>query len=153
MEQKFYAKRDSATAMLRKAGADKSQYKDYIFVHADKDNTGLPYAVWMHEGLPLTHAEAFARQELETKKPTKATKKFVKDLVEITSQHAVNKALNAEELKGTDKRTVSGVCRQLVKDGKTNAEIWAVVKKEFKLTDSKKHYPAWYRAELARKGG
>ena len=49
------------------------------------------------------------------------------------------------------KPTVAGVIRRLVKAKRTNAQIWPVIKKQFKLSDEKKHYPAWYRGEMKRK--
>jgi hypothetical protein len=36
--------------------------------------------------------------------------------------------------------------------GKTNEEVWNVIKAQFNLDDKKKGYPAWYRANLKRKG-
>lgn len=50
------------------------------------------------------------------------------------------------------KRNCSTVARALILEGKTNAEVWAVIKDEFKLSDNKKHYPAWYRSEQKRAG-
>lgn len=140
MELKSFARRDSATAMLRKAGADKSQYNDYIKVN------GSFFDVWMRNGIPLTQAEAVAQKILET-----GTKKVVKAVAE--SAKKADAKIASDGMEGHETRTVSSACRQLVKAGKTNAEIWEIVKKEFKLTDNKKHYPAWYRAEVARKGG
>jgi len=52
----------------------------------------------------------------------------------------------------TEKRTVSSVARGLIVAGKTNDEVWAALKSEFKLDDSKKSYPAWYRRECKTKG-
>jgi hypothetical protein len=50
------------------------------------------------------------------------------------------------------KRTVSSVARELIVAGKTNDEVWSALQKEFKLDDSKKSYPAWYRRECKAKG-
>jgi hypothetical protein len=50
------------------------------------------------------------------------------------------------------KETVSSVARELIRAGKTNAEVFAVLQSKFNLDDSKKGYPAWYRSDLARKG-
>lgn len=47
---------------------------------------------------------------------------------------------------------ISQTARDLILAGKTNAEVWAVLQAQFKLDDSKKHYPTWYRSELKRKG-
>jgi hypothetical protein len=43
--------------------------------------------------------------------------------------------------------TCSSVARGLIWEGYTNAEVWAVIKPMFNLSDDKKHYPAWYRSE------
>lgn len=48
--------------------------------------------------------------------------------------------------------SVSSRCQQLIKAGKTNDQVWAVVKKEFSLDDTKKSYPAWNRSKLRRDG-
>ena len=51
------------------------------------------------------------------------------------------------------KRTVSSAMREYVLAGLTNEEIWDLCQAEFDLSDSKKHYPAWYRCELRSKLG
>jgi hypothetical protein len=48
--------------------------------------------------------------------------------------------------------TVSSLSRELILAGKTNKEVWAIIKSKFKLDDNKKHYPAWYRSEMKRSG-
>ena len=48
------------------------------------------------------------------------------------------------------KPSVASVIRELVAEGKTNAEIWVIIKKQFKLDDGKKYYPAWYRKQAER---
>lgn len=50
------------------------------------------------------------------------------------------------------KVSVSTVCRELILAGRSNEETWAAVKEQFRLDDSKRHYPAWYRGELRRQG-
>lgn len=51
-----------------------------------------------------------------------------------------------------DKRTVTSVARELIVAGKTNDEVWDALVKEFKLDDSKKSYPAWYRRDCKKRG-
>lgn len=48
--------------------------------------------------------------------------------------------------------TVSAVARELILAGKDNKEVWTALVEQFRLDETKKHYPAWYRAELRRKG-
>lgn len=50
------------------------------------------------------------------------------------------------------KTSVSQRCKQLIREGLTNAEVWAIVKAEFGLDDKKKYYPAWNRSWLVRHG-
>jgi hypothetical protein len=46
--------------------------------------------------------------------------------------------------------TVSAVARALIRQGKSNEQVWETLKSQFKLDDSKKYYPTWYRSELKR---
>lgn len=46
--------------------------------------------------------------------------------------------------------SVSSVAEELLLAGKTNEEVFAVLKEKFKLDDSKKNYPSWYRCRLKR---
>lgn len=50
------------------------------------------------------------------------------------------------------KRTVTSVAREMIVAGKTNEEVWAVLKSEFNLDDGKKSYPAWYRRDCVKRG-
>lgn len=50
------------------------------------------------------------------------------------------------------KHTITAVACQEIRLGKTNAEVWAILQEQFKLDDSKKHYPTWYRSYMKRKG-
>lgn len=70
-----------------------------------------------------------------------------------TKEKAAAKPKAAKKTKETKppRETVANVCREMIKAGKSNEQIWAIVKPKFKLDDTKKHYPSWYRCELARK--
>jgi len=46
--------------------------------------------------------------------------------------------------------SVASTIRDLIKAGKSNEQIWAIVKPKFTLDDAKKNYPAWYRSQLNR---
>lgn len=50
------------------------------------------------------------------------------------------------------KPSIGAAIRELVKAGKSNDEIWAVIQKEYNLPDDKRWYAAWYRADAKRKG-
>lgn len=58
----------------------------------------------------------------------------------------------AAKVKATKRPSISARCVELIMAKKTNDEVWATVKVEFGLDDSKKHYPGWNRAMLKRTG-
>lgn len=65
-----------------------------------------------------------------------------------TKKQAIVKQVAAQQ-RG---KSVSSVCKQLILEGKSNAEVWDVVRKKFELGDDKKYYPAWNRSALRRNG-
>ena len=54
--------------------------------------------------------------------------------------------------KAERKASVSGTIQQLIVAGKSNVEIWGIIKPQFGLDESKKYYPAWNRSMMVRKG-
>ena len=50
------------------------------------------------------------------------------------------------------RRTISLVARQLILEGYDNKAVFQYLTDEFKIGENKKHYPAWYRSEMRRKG-
>lgn len=50
------------------------------------------------------------------------------------------------------KATISSTARKMILEGKDNTTVLKALKRLYKIDDSKKHYPAWYRAELVRTG-
>lgn len=46
--------------------------------------------------------------------------------------------------------TISSTARRLIEEGKTNKQVWVVIKEMFKLGDDKRHYPSWFRCQLKR---
>lgn len=124
---KTYTRRDSCTALLKKMGIDKTEYNQFI-----TSANGLFYVDLVAAEKLIADRKAAAEEAAKpkSKKSTTETDKPAK----------------------VEKESCSSVCRDLIRAGKTNAEIWAIVKTKFNLGDNKKHYPAWYRADLARKG-
>ena len=121
---KFYARRDSATTVLRKMGIHTRDYNAFIEV--------------MSDGQFACHI-ARAEMHLESLKNPKP------------AETKAAKAPASTETKS--KRTgISATARELILAGKTNQEVWAELKAQFNLDDSKKHYPTWYRCEMKRKG-
>lgn len=113
---------------------------------------------------PETKAEA---AKAPTKKPAaeKAAPKTEKPAAKSAEQRAadnkerlnkLNEKKKAEKAAAGPKParvSVSGRMRELIIAGKMkDEEIFAVVKKEFNLTDDKKSYVAWNRAKLKKEG-
>lgn len=84
---------------------------------------------------------------------------FISKLEDGTFKVEVTKAkahLAAAKKPAKDKKprkvSCSAVARELIQAGKSNAEVWAIIKEQFKLDDAKRHYPTWYRCQLKRLG-
>lgn len=108
--EKTYANRDSATALLKKAGVKVEDYDRYI----TKVTTGFR----------VTLPDSF--------------------------QPKVAKAAEPGVKPKERKPTIQGVAVTLIKAGKDNAAVWETIKKQFGLTDSKKHYPQLIRRLLTQ---
>lgn len=119
---KILARRDSATTILRKMGIHSRDYNAFIEVMSDGKFA-------CHIARAEMHLES-----LKNPKPaaTKATKKTAEPKAKKTG--------------------ISATARELILSGKTNQEVWEVLKQQFNLDDSKKHYPTWYRCEMKRTG-
>lgn len=126
MTTKTYASRDSATSALRKLGIQARDYDLFITKVDGKFECKL--------GAAAEHLES-----LKNPKP--------KTIIEAAVKAA--KAAKAEKPK---RAGISQLARDLILAGRTNQEVWAVLKDSFNLDDSKKHYPTWYRCEMKRKG-
>lgn len=135
--KKTFAKRDSATAALRKLGVAKEDYNNFIEV------VEAPHGKFFNVDLNA------AKESLGTK--VTLPKDYIDSLPKTTLKSAPAKTAPAA-INGNGKITVSSFIRSLIQAGKTNAEIWAEVQPKFNLADSKKNYPAWYRSEMNRKG-
>lgn len=80
------------------------------------------------------------------------TDKAARHLEQLKEQAAGVKPAKAPKQPKEPKITVSSRARDLIRNGKTNDEVWAVIQSEFNLDDGKKHYPGWYRAAMVRSG-
>ena len=143
---RFYKTRDSATSMLRKMGIKSCDYN--LFVDTLEDGTfacqvakaemhlaSLKNPVMAEVGNPAPEADQV---------PAAPKAKRV-------GRCKTDPVVQAEEPKAK-RGGVSTVARELILAGKSNQEIWAILKETFDLDDSKKHYPSWYRCEMKRKG-
>lgn len=125
---KICSTRDAATATLRKIGVAKADYDDFIARKDGKYYVDVNGAA-AHAGKPAPKSVA---------KPSKPAAKTVKTTV------------TREQVAGTE--TCSDVARRLIREGKTNAEVWEVISVNFDLPPTRRGYPAWYRNELRNKG-
>lgn len=80
------------------------------------------------------------------------TDKAARHLAQLKEQAKLPAAAKKAKEPKEPRVTVSSRARDLIRDGQTNDEVWAVLQAEFNLDDSKKHYPSWYRAAMKRAG-
>jgi len=125
---KFYARRDSATTVLRKMGIHARDYNAFIEVMSDGQFA-------CHIARAEMHLESLKNPKPAETKVTKAPRS------ENSATETKSKRIG-----------ISATARALILAGKTNQEVWAELKQQFDLDDSKKHYPTWYRCEMKRKG-
>ena len=176
---RHYEKRDSATAALRKLGIKKEQYDEYIKTKVVSGvtiyETDLPaaeqYLLDVGGAAPSTGHPAGPKWPFsEPKGKAPAPKTQLKPEHAKLFDEKISKEAKARPGKNEDPKlvkkaiekpvkeakagpeSVSAAMRRLVLEGKTNDEVWAVCKKLFKLDDSKKGYPAWYRNQLKKSG-
>lgn len=143
---KIYSVRDSATAALRKLGIQSRDYSLFI----EKTDAGFVcelgkatehLASLFRATAPKTHDRQKKAVESVTKRKT----------VVVTATKEAGKS-NTPKPAAKPAGGISETARNLILEGKTNQEVWAVLKSEFGLDDSKKHYPTWYRCEMKRRG-
>jgi hypothetical protein len=127
---KIFKTRDSATSLLRKLGIQSRDYNFFI----EKMTDGR-------------FACQIARAQMHLESLKNPAPKPV-----IESGKAGRRAANPVVKSTKTAKGVSAVARELILAGRTNQEVWAVIKEAFNLDDSKKHYPTWYRCEMKRKG-
>lgn len=123
--------RDSAVAVLRKLGVKKEDYSKFV----TKVDGGFR--------VEITKAKA------NIAKPTKP--EVVKPMgkrAKAAAAKAAKPALPPKE----KKITVTSVTEGLIQSGKSNPDVWAVIKGQFKLSDDKRWYPSWFRSRLKRQG-
>lgn len=79
----------------------------------------------------------------------KISKDHYKDLIKKLDDGTFEVTLQKPKEKLT-RITISSVARGLIEAGKSNVEVWKVIKEQFKLSDDKRHYPSWFRCQLKR---
>lgn len=134
---KVYTRRDSVTAILRKMGIDKEAYSKFIKVV----DGGFQLNMKMEASEPAKPVKAKAPAAKKSGKKSQPPVKVVYE--EITEP---SKAYRV------DPNNITNTIKTLILDGKTNKEIWDIIQPSFKMEDNKRHYPAWYRSQMKRKG-
>lgn len=155
-----YKRRDSVVTLLRKMGIDKESY--YKFIEAVDGGFKLNMSA------PTKPSAKVKAKEVAKAKAEDAAIKPLKDKIKANAKVVAKTIVKAkkvptvvryEEIKAPKKptkprdkntETCSYVARAMITDGKTNAEVWAVIQPRFNLTDAQKHYPSWYRSAMKR---
>ena len=175
---RHYEQRDSATAALRKLGIKKEQYGEYIKTKVVSGvtvyETDLPAAEQYLLDVGATpgdkHPAGAKWPFSEPKGKAPAPKKQLKPEHAKLFDDKISKEAKARPGKSEDPKpvrreaekpakaakagaeSVSAAMRRLILAGKTNEQVWELVKKSHQLDDSKKSYPAWYRNQLKKSG-
>lgn len=134
---KFYARRDSATTVLRKLGVKPRDYDFFI----EKTSDGQFVC-------QIVKAQLHLKALTEAAKPAEEKPAFEPKAVKSAKSKPVKSPKPVAAAKSSG---ISAMARSMIADGYSNQEIWEKLKSEFKLDDSKKHYPTWYRCEMKRK--
>lgn len=142
---KTYARRDSATTVLRKAGVPTRDYSLFI----TKENDAYVLDLGLLNKFKEQGSTEHATNAFHGPRGKGVSLKGLAD----TPEGKANKASwDGASRKQDKRRSVSAVARELILIGKTNDEVWQALVTEFKLDDGKRHYPSWYRAQLKRDG-
>lgn len=139
-----YSNRRSATEVLRKLGIKQRDYD--LFISTSADGTVLKY------GDAVAHAQNLESRGAKGKLKTKAAKSPKKAR---TAPPAKPKAAPKDKAEKTKPETVSAMARRLILEGFTNPEVYNKLQHHFgveRINEDHKHYPAWYRCQLRRKG-
>lgn len=139
--------------------------------HKAEEDVALLKTIDRETGRGVSLAGDGKKINIQVHKPVKPLKKAVEDVAEASAQEALRRAAERGEAKAkaaaektaekkaakktsarkNGKPTVANAIRELVRAGKDNDAIWAKIQPQFKLSDDKKWYPGWYRAEMIRK--
>lgn len=133
---RFVKTRDAATAILRKLGI---KARDYAFFIEKLDDDRLAVQVAKAQ----MHLKQLAGNAAEAG-VVRAPKTEQKPAPEAKAEKKPRQTKTEE--------TCSSVTRDLIRSGKTNAEVWAIISVQFELDAKKRGYPAWYRFQLRKAG-
>src|SRR3546814_194095 len=127
---KTYARRDGATAALKKLGIKASDHNMFISQTTDGRTAAA-----------LDKAQEYLQAQLR----------------KVANEEVPQKQLKGRTKKEADSNqikrpSVAGVIRKLILDGLDNKAIHEVMKRDFGHDEDKAHYPAWYRSQMRREG-
>lgn len=127
---KTYARRDGATAALKKLGIKASDYNMFIFQTTDGRTAAA-----------LDKAQEYLQAQLR--------KVANEEVPQKQNKGRTAKEAATNQIK---RPSVAGVIRKLILDGLDNKAIHEVMKRDFGHDEDKAHYPAWYRSQMRREG-
>lgn len=153
---KIVKTRDAATAVLRKLGVNSRDYNLFIKKVEGGLEVNVELATAHTKSMAVENKFNAAEESVALKDLNPETHPIDAENVkswEMKSQKkAKTKKAPKSKLLRPERVSVSSIAEGLIIAGKTNQEVWAVIKERFKLDDTKKSYPAWYRGRLRRKG-
>jgi hypothetical protein len=133
--------RDAATSILRKLGLKPNMYGLFMKKLDDgRYEVDIPEVFIKGYGVNFDQLKPKSEKVIKVKADKPVKVKTVK----------APKEPKAKKEPKPRRVSVSSVAEELLLAGKTNEEVFAVLKEKFKLDDSKKNYPSWYRCRLKR---
>lgn len=162
---KTVARRDSATAILRKIGIKPRDYNAFIKETADEKFAVDVTAAEKHLKNLLGPTEEEKAKAAEQAKLTAQALELRDQLKVVVTKARVaekrvdayrkrkvdaNKVVNPVKIKPLEGERCKRYVYRLIDAGHSNIEIWEAIKREFNLDDKKRLYPAWYRWEKAK---
>ena len=149
---KSFARRDSATALLRKMGIDKADYNK--FITAKGDSFVVDVAAAEKSAIKGAEQAAVSAGEAKSKKATTkpAKKAEPKATEKAPAKKAAKQFANPVDQAPTPGQTTTNYVRTLISAGHTNAEIFDALKRFKDFDDSKSYYPAWNRWAMRKEG-
>lgn len=127
---KTFARRDSATAALKKLGIVASDYN--LFISQTTDG---------RVAVALDKAQEYLAAKLRKVANEEVPQKQLKGR---TAKEAATNQIK--------RPSVAATIRKLVLDGLDNKAIHEILVRDFAHTEDKAHYPAWYRSQMRREG-
>lgn len=127
---KTYARRDGATAVLKKLGIQPADYPMFLFQTTDG-----------RTAVTVQKAEEYLAAKL---------RKVANEIVpQAKNLGRTQKEADSNKVK---RPSVASVIRAMILAGDDNKAIHEAMKRDFGHDEDKAHYPAWYRSQMRREG-